>query len=65
MHKNYISGHYSEVINVKWAKDRCLPLNGSVAMSGNLNLNNKQITNLGLNTQNSYYVSSLGFADIK
>ena len=45
MHKNYISGHYSEVINVKWAKDRYLPLNGSVAMSGNLNLNNKQITN--------------------
>ena len=65
IYNNYISGHDSEVINVKWAKDRYLPLNGSVAMSVNLNFNNKQITNLGLNIQNSNNAISLGFADIK
>ena len=59
----YISGHDSEVINVQWAKDRYLPLNGSVAVTSNLDLNNKQITNLGLNIQNANDVICLGFAD--
>ena len=65
IYNNYISGYNSEVINVTWAKDRYLPLNGSVAMTGNLDLNNEQITNLGLNIQNSNDVICLGFADIK
>ena len=65
IYNNYISGYNCEVINVKWAKDRYLPLNGFVAMTGNLDLNNKQITNLGLNIQNSNDVVCLRFADIK
>ena len=65
LYNNHIPGHDSEVINVKWAKDRYLPLDGSVAMNGNLNLNNKQIINLGHNLQNSEDAINLGFADIK
>ena len=42
-----------------------MPLDGSVAMNGNLNLNNKQIINLGHNLQNSEDAINLGFADIK
>lgn len=41
------------MINVKWTKDRYLPLDGSVAMSGNLNLNNNKITKLAQPTSNN------------
>ena len=38
LHNNHISGHDSEVINVKWAKYRYLPSTGSVPMSENLQI---------------------------
>lgn len=53
LYNNYISGHDSEVINAKWAKDRYLPLDGSVAMSGNLNMSNNKINNIICSTNNS------------
>ena len=40
LYNDYISGNDSEVIIVKWAKDRFLPLASSVAMSGNLQVRN-------------------------
>ena len=42
-----------------------LKKDGSVAMTGNLNMGNQQITNLGANIQNTDDVVSLGFCDIK
>ena len=42
-----------------------LKKDGSVAMTGNLNMGNKQITNLGANIQNTYDVVNLGFCDTK
>ena len=38
---------------------------GSVAMTGDLNIGNQQITNLGYNIQNSSDVVNLGFCDTK
>ena len=55
LYNNCISGHDirdSEVINVKWAKDRYLPLNGNVAMSGDLNMSNNKVNNI-INSTNS------------
>ena len=40
------------MINVKWAKDRYLPLDGSVAMSGNLNMSDNKINNIICGTNN-------------
>ena len=42
-----------------------LQKDGSVAMTGNLNMGSKQITNLGANIQNTYDVVNLGFCDTK
>ena len=38
---------------------------GTVEMTGNLDMGNKQITNLGANIQNTYDVVNLGFCDTK
>lgn len=45
LYNNYISGNDSEVINVKWAKVRYLPLAGG-RMSGNLQMGNNPLTGL-------------------
>ena len=42
-----------------------LQKDGSVAMTGDLIMGNKQITNLGANIQNTYDVVNLGFCDTK
>ena len=42
-----------------------LKKDGSLAMTGNLNMGNQQIINLGANIQNTYDVVNLGFCDIK
>ena len=42
-----------------------LKKHGSVAMTGNLNMGNQEITNLGANIQNTYDVVNLGFCDTK
>lgn len=46
MYNNKISGADSEVVNVKWVKGRYLPLDGSVLMTGNINMDNNRIYNL-------------------
>lgn len=46
MYNNKISGAGSEVVNVKWVKGRYLPLDGSVLMTGNINMDNNRIYNL-------------------
>ena len=42
-----------------------LKKDGTVEMTGNLDMGNKQITNLGANIQNTYDVVNLGFCDTK
>ena len=42
-----------------------LEKDGSSPMTGNLDMGNKQITNLGANIQNTYDVVNLGFCDTK
>ena len=42
-----------------------LKKDGSVEMTGNLDMGNQQITNLGANIQNTYDVVNLGFCDTK
>ena len=42
-----------------------LKKDGTVEMTGNLDMGNQQITNLGANIQNTYDVVSLGFCDTK
>ena len=42
-----------------------LKKDGTVEMTGNLDMGNQQITNLGANIQNTYHVVNLGFCDTK
>ena len=42
-----------------------LKKDGTVEMTGNLDMGNQQITNLGANIQNTYDVVNLGFCDTK
>ena len=42
-----------------------LKKDGTTTMTGNLDMGNKQITNLGANIQNTYDVVNLGFCDTK
>lgn len=51
LYDNYISGNDSEVINVKWAKGKYLPLAGGT-MSGDLNMSNNKINNIVRSTNN-------------
>ena len=63
IYNNYISGHDSEVINVKGAKDSYLPLDGSVAMSGDLNMLNNKINNI-ISRTNNFGVINKQYVDI-
>ena len=50
------------MINVKWAKDRYLPLDGSVGMSGNLNMSNYKINNI-INSTNNFRAINKQYVD--
>jgi len=62
LYNSYILGHDSEVINVKWVKDRYLPRNGNVAISGDLNMSNNKINNI-INSTNNFGAINKKYVD--
>ena len=52
IYNNAINGYNTDVVNVKWVNDRFVKLAGST-MTGDLNMSNNKITNIGNPTSNN------------
>ena len=58
IYNNAINGYNTDVVNVKWVNDRFVKLAGST-MTGDLNMSNNKITNIGNPTSNNDGVNKI------
>ena len=63
--KKYVDDEIKKIPSPDLSTYNILKKDGTVEMTGNLDMGNQQITNLGANIQNTYDVVNLGFCDTK